>query len=244
MVPGWTTVTIPAFFTDRFHLQSLVNSFYLGVGVTLLTLIVAYPAALFMARLRGRAMFFVVGLAVFSPILVSIVVRAYGWQLLLSNNGVINYVLLGLGLTEQPVRMMFNWTGVIISMVHIELPFMLFPILTVLLQLPEQLVEAARDLGASSYAAWRRVILPLSLPGVLSGCQIVFTTAISAFASPTILGGGRVQVMPVTIYQNIVSLDWPMGAVQSVVLLAFSLVLVVLFTSLLRVRTAWSGTGR
>jgi putative spermidine/putrescine transport system permease protein len=150
--------------------------------------------------------------------------------LLLSTNGVVNFVLTSLGFVDRPIRLMFNWFGVIVSMIHVEIPFMFFPILTVLLQIPPHLREAAKDLGASDLAVWRRVVLPLSLPGVLAGSQIVFTTAISAFASPTILGGGRVQVMPVAIYQNILGLNWPLGAVQSVTLLLLSLILVAVFT--------------
>ncbi len=239
--PEWSLVTFATFLTDFFHYQTLLNSAYLGLVVTALTLLVAYPAAIIMIRVRGTPLFYFMAFAVFSPVLVSVIVRAYGWQLLLSNNGVVNYTLSALGLIDRPIRLMFNWTGVIISMVHIQLPFMLFPILTVLMQLPRNLVEAAQDLGATQWQVLRRVIIPLSLPGILAGCQIVFTTGISAFASPTILGGGRVRVMPVAIYQNIVSLNWPMGAVQSILLLGFSLVLVLIFTRLLRVRNAWWG---
>ncbi len=242
--PGWTLDTFVQFLTDSFHYQTLLNSAYLGLVVTALTLLFAYPAALIMIRLRGTVMFYIIAFAVFSPALVSVIVRAYGWQLLLSNNGVVNYALTGLSLTDGPVRLVFNWLGVIISMIHIQLPFMLFPILTVLMQLPRGLVEAAQDLGANQWQVLTRVVFPLSLPGVLAGCQIVFTTGISAFASPTILGGGRVRVMPVTIYQNILSLNWPMGAVQSILLLGFSLVLVVVFTRLLRVGNAWTGEVR
>jgi len=166
-------------------------------------------------------------------VLVSIIVRAYGWQLLLANNGVVNALLREFGLAERPLRLMFNWFGVIVSMIHVELPFMLFPILIVLMQIPAALKEAAQDLGATPFQTWRRAVLPLSVPGILSGCQIVFTTAISAFASPTILGGGRVRVMPVTIYQNIVGLNWPMGAAQSILLLLFSLLTVALFSRIL-----------
>lgn len=238
--PEWSLVTFVSFLSDGFHRQTLFNSAYLGLVVTILTLLMAYPAAIIMVRFRGTPMFFIMAFAVFSPVLVSVIVRAYGWQLLLSNNGVVNYVLTSLGLIDRPVRLMFNWTGVIISMIHIQLPFMLFPILTVLMQIPGSVVEAAHDLGATRMQVLRRVIIPLSLPGVLAGCQIVFTTGISAFASPTILGGGRVRVMPVAIYNDIVGLNWPMGAVQSIVLLGFSLVLVLIFTRLLKVRNAWS----
>ena len=226
----WTLTTAASYLGDPFHRITLLNSIILGVVVTALTLIFAYPAALYMAAHRGSRRFAIVGLIVFSPILVSIIVRAYGWQLLLSTNGVVNFALTSLGFVDRPIRLMFNWFGVIVSMIHVEIPFMFFPILTVLMQIPPHLREAAKDLGASDLAVWRRVVLPLSLPGVLAGSQIVFTTAISAFASPTILGGGRVQVMPVAIYQNILGLNWPLGAVQSVTLLLLSLILVAVFT--------------
>lgn len=242
--PQWNLSTFVKFATDFFYFETLLNSAYLGVVTTVLSLLLAYPAALIMIRLRGTPMFYVLAFAVFSPVLVSVIVRAYGWQLLLSNNGVVNYLLSSLGLVDRPVRLMFNWTGVIISMVHIQLPFMLFPILTVLMQLPRGLIEAAQDLGATYWQVLWRVIIPLSLPGILAGSQIVFTTGISAFASPTILGGGRVRVMPVAIYQNIVGLNWPMGAVQSILLLLFSLVIVLIFSRVLRVRGAWSGEGQ
>jgi putative spermidine/putrescine transport system permease protein len=237
--PDWSLATLAAFVTDPFQLETLLNSLALGAIVTLLTLVFAYPVALFMAERRGSLVFAALALIVFSPVLVSIVVRAYGWQLLLANNGVANAVLRDLGLIDRPARLMFNWFGVIVSMVHVELPFMLFPILTVLLQIPNALKEAAQDLGASEFETWRRAVLPLSLPGILSGCQIVFTTAISAFASPTILGGGRVRVMPVSIYQNILSLNWPLGAVQSIMLLLFSLASVTLFSRILGRSSRW-----
>lgn len=229
----WTLATLNAFLTDPFHLETLYNSFYLAAIVTIICLLIAYPIALVMIRRRGTVLFTFLGIVIFSPVLVSIIVRAYGWQLLLANNGVVNSILLELGLVDRPVRLMFNWLGVIVSMVHVELPFMLFPLLTVLMQLPRGLVEAGHDLGATEFQVWRRIVLPLSLPGVLAGCQVVFSTAISAFASPTVLGGGRVRVMPVTIYQSVVELDWPMGAAQSIVLLLFSLVLVAVFSRLL-----------
>jgi putative spermidine/putrescine transport system permease protein len=232
----WTPATFAAFVTDPFHLATLLNSAVLGALVTLITLAMAYPVALMMSNWRGSVLFAVLALVVFSPVLVSIIVRAYGWQLLLTNDGVVNYILRDLGLIDRPLRLMFNWTGVIIAIVHVELPFMIFPILTVLMQLPRSLGDAARDLGAGEIEAWRRVTLPLSAPGILAGCQIVFTMAISAFASPTILGGGRVRVMPVTIYQNIIGLNWPMAAVQSILLLACSLLLVALFSRLLSAR--------
>ncbi len=243
IVPGWTLATYAKFLRDPFYWQTVGNSLRLAMLVTALTLLAAYPAAFMMARMPQSSLRLVIGLAVFSPLLVSIVVRAYGWLLVLSETGVVNFVITRLGITQEPVRLIFNWTGVVISMVHIEMPFMFFPILTVLLQLPKNIEEAAQDLGADGLQTWRRVILPLSLPGVLAGCQIVFTTSLSAFASPTLLGGGRVRVLPVMIYQNIVGLNWPMGAVQSVVLLVLSLILVAVFSRVLQAPISRTGRG-
>jgi putative spermidine/putrescine transport system permease protein len=161
----------------------------------------------------------------------------------LSDTGVVNWALVSLGIVEQPVRLIFNWTGTVIAMVHIEMPFMVFPILSVLMQQPPVLREAAQDLGAGTFQTWLRVTLPLSLPGVLAGCQIVFATSISAFASPTILGGGRVRVLPVSIYGSIQGLEWAVGAVQAVMLLAMSLLLVAFFTRALRTRARFGGAG-
>lgn len=226
---------------DAYYWQLARNSFTLGALVTGITLAIAYPAALVMAEARGTRLFAVIAIAVFSPLLTSVIIRSYGWLYVLSDAGVVNWVLVALGVTDAPVRLIFNWTGTVIAMVHLEMPFMMFPILSVLLQQPPVLREAAQDLGADSFQTWRRVVLPLSLPGVLAGSQIVFATSISAFASPTILGGGRVRVLPVSIYGSIQGLEWPIGSVQAVMLLALSLVLVSVFTRALRTRARFSG---
>ncbi|MBI2200694.1 MAG: ABC transporter permease [Armatimonadetes bacterium] len=242
--PGWTTATVEKFVTDPFYWGFVLNSFILGAAVTVITLLAAYPAALIMVHLCGTRLFWITAVAVFSPLLTSIIVRSYGWLFVLSDSGVVNWLLMTLGLSARPVRLIFNWTGTIVAMVHIEMPFMLFPILSVLMQLPKDVKESAQDLGANAFQCWARVVLPLSLPGVLAGCQVVFTTSISAFASPTILGGGRVRVLPVAIYSNIQGLNWPLGAVESLMLLALSLLLVTVFTRLMRTRGLWAGGGR
>lgn len=228
---------------DAYYWRLAYNSLWLGFVVTLLTLAMAYPAALVMAAVRGTRLFPVIAVALFSPLLTSVIVRSYGWLYVLSDSGVVNWVLLATGLAEEPVRLIFNWTGTVVAMVHLEMPFMALPILSVLLQQPPVLRDAAQDLGANPFQAWWRVTLPLSLPGVLAGCQIVFATSISAFASPTILGGGRVRVLPVSIYGSIQGLEWPVGAVQAVMLLAISLLLVGVFSRALRTRARYGGAG-
>jgi putative spermidine/putrescine transport system permease protein len=211
--------------------------------VTGTTLLLAYPAALVMVAVRGTPLFPLIAVAIFSPLLTSVIIRSYGWLYVLSDAGVVNWLLLATGLADAPVRLIFNWFGTVVAMVHIEMPFMTFPILSVLMQQPPVLREAAQDLGANGFETWWRVVLPLSLPGVLAGCQIVFATSISAFASPAILGGGRVRVLPLSIYSSIQGLEWHVGAVQAVMLLGMSLLLVGLFSRLLRSRAMPHGAA-
>lgn len=237
---GATDVTAAKFaevLSDPYYWQLAGNSLTLAILTTVITLCIAVPAALVMVSFRGTAMFPIIAVAVFSPLLTSVIVRSYGWMYLLSDTGVVNYILLSLGIVEEPVQLIFNWTGTIIAMVHIEMPFMLFPILSVLLQLPPAVNEASRDLGANAFATWRRVTLPLSIPGILAGSQIVLSTSLSSFATPTILGGGRVQVLPISIYSSIEGITWPLGAVQAIMLLAISWLLVAFYTRVLRVRS-------
>ena len=236
--PDMSFDTIIRFATTPHYWMLVRNSVMLGAIVTITTLLLAYPAALVLASLRGTVWFPLFIIMIFSPLLTSVIVRSYGWMYLLSDGGFVNWLLMQLGITDAPVRMIYNWFGTVIAMVHLQVPFMMFPILTILMRLPPRVQDAARDLGANEWQTWLRVVRPLSLPGVLAGAQIVFSTSISAFASPTILGGGRVQVLPVSIYSSIQGLNWPMGAVQAVVLLSISLLLSAGFARLLRTRGA------
>ena len=173
-----------------------------------------------MRSARVRA---VLAVVLFCPLMISVVVRTYGWLILLANQGLVNTTLLRLGLIDEPVRLLFNMQGVVISLTHIMLPFAIFPIYSVLGKLDASLKEAARDLGAGPWATFWRVTLPLTLPGVASGGVICFTLVLSAFVTPQLLGGGRVQVLPLTVYNSTVEINWPEGAVTSVTLLALSI---------------------
>jgi putative spermidine/putrescine transport system permease protein len=211
------------FFTDSFYWDVVRNTLQLALGVTGVALLIGYPAAYALTKVRDQRLLVAAYIVIFSPLLVSVVVRAYGWLLLLSDTGVINTALLATGLVHEPIRMIYNNTGVIIALVHILLPFMIFPILSVLLQFDNAQREAANDLGANRVQTFIRVVLPLSLPGVIAGAQIVFTLAISAFVTPALLGGGKVQVLSRHIWFNVVDVNWPLAAVEAIVLLALAL---------------------
>src|SRR5437773_11484745 len=231
------------FFTDPFYWGVVAKTLQLALGVTAVALLVGYPTAYALTKLRSPKLLVAAYIIIFSPLLVSLVVRIYGWLLLLSDNGVINQALVALGVIAEPIRLIYNETGVVIALVHILLPFMIFPILSVLLQFDHALREAANDLGANRIQTFLRVVLPMSLPGVVAGCQIVFTLAISAFVTPELLGGGKVQVLSRAIWFNVVDVNWPLAAVQAVVLLALALAALAVFDVAARSLRAMRPTG-
>ena len=237
----WTLASWRRFFGDRFYWDILWRTAKLGFTVTVISLVIGYPVAYTLARISRRAILIPCYIVIFSPLLVSVVVRSYGWMLLLGRQGFVNDVLTSLPFIDSPVRLVFNNTGVVIALVHILMPFAIFPLLSVLTQLPPNLKEAAHDLGASRLQTFLRVVLPLSMPGVIAAAQIVFVLSISALVTPLLLGGGRVFVLSKLVYQNITELNWPLAAVQAFVLLGMALIILVLFSRLNRATYAARG---
>jgi putative spermidine/putrescine transport system permease protein len=241
--PVWPSLaTWIRFAGDSFNWGVLGSSIKLAAIVTVLTLLVAYPTASALVRLRNRMLAALAYVVLFSPLFISTVVRSYGWLLLLSDHGLVNSVLGAPPLFLGPYRLIYNETGVIIALVHILLPFAVLPLVSVFWLLPANLRESARDLGASPLQAFLKVTLPLSLPGIVSAGQIVFALAVSAFVTPAVLGGGRVLVLSWLVYDNIGQLDWPMAATQAMVLLAVAVLILAASTALNR--STYSGRRR
>ncbi|WP_164778492.1 ABC transporter permease [Mesorhizobium sp. M7A.F.Ca.US.006.01.1.1] len=205
------------FLTDPFSWTVISKTLWLAARVTFFCVLVGYPVAFALHQLRSPLLRGIAFTILFTPLLMSVIVRAYGWIVLLSNNGLVNsmFGLLGVG----PFRLVLNEFGATIAMVHVMLPFAVLPLLSSINQMPSGGVEAARDLGARPIQVFLRVVFPLTLPGVLSAIEIVFALAASAFVTPSILGGGRVLTLPRLVYDNIGSLDWSLAAVQSLTLL-------------------------
>ena len=237
---AFTLANYRAFITDLFFLQMLLRTCWLGFLVTLGCLVVGYPVAYCIARSasrwRGMALFLVI-----SPLLVSAIVRNIGWFPLLSESGLVNWALLKLGVIGSPLPLINNFTGVVIGLVHALLPFMILTLTTVIQRVDVDLEEAAANLGAGPLEVFRRVLLPLSLPGVVSGSLLVFTMAISAYTTPAILGGNRVLVMATYIAQQFRTvLNYPAGGTAAALLLVFAAVLTLLA---LQVRTREGGAA-
>lgn len=226
--------TYRRFLFDEYYHVIILDTLRLATFVTLLALAIGYPLAYAMWKINRPALQRWLGLLIFSPILVSVVVRSYGWTVLLADQGPVNWALRNLGLTSEPVPLVFNLTGVLIALTHVFLPFVVFPIFTAMTRLDPSLREAASDLGAGWWMRFRRITLPLTLPGVVAGAQICFVLSLGAFVTPALLGGGRVLVLPLQVYSATTEVNWPVAAVGGLVLLIAALLAVIGFNRLTR----------
>lgn len=236
----WTIANYWQVFADEYYREVVVRTLQLGFGVTLLCLLLGYPLALVMARASARLRFWLTMLVIF-PMLLNLVVRSFGWIVLLAPRGLLNNLLVDAGLIERPLKMMFNLTGVWIGMTHIFLPFMVLMLVPVIQAIPREVEEAAATLSASRARVFWSVTLPMSAPGILSGCILVYVLTISALVTPRMLGGPTYRVMATMIYDDFLqTLDWPAGAAMAFVLTAMTLVIVAVSS---RVMRRWGGQG-
>jgi putative spermidine/putrescine transport system permease protein len=228
------------FFTDSFSLGVLLGTLRLGAQVTLICLIFGYPLAWFIMRAPRWAQGALL-LVIMLPLLTSVVVRTFAWIVILGRQGVINNALLQLGLAEAPLRLLYTETGVSVALAQIMMPLMVLPLLTSFRQLDPMLSEASTALGASDWRTFFHVILPLTLPGAVAGCMLVYAGAVTAFVTQTVVGGGRLIYMPLYIYQQAISLNnWAFAAAISVVLLGTVLVVVWSFNALGRATSGYA----
>lgn len=226
LVKGFTLATWREVLTDPFYRELVLNSVGVSLLITLLVLLLSYPIALYLHRCRGLRRTILLVLVI-SPLLLSVVVRTYGWIAILAENGLVNRLLAAAG-GLGPARLIYNLPGVVIGLTEILMPYMVLALLAGFGRLDRRAEEAAATLGAPPWTVFRRVILPLSLPGILLGCLLCFVLAISSFITPKLLGGGRVFLLATEIYdQAIVTLNWPVAAALSgVILLLFGIALV------------------
>jgi putative spermidine/putrescine transport system permease protein len=221
------------FFTDSYYLHSLWLTIKVSLYTVIVSLLLGYPVALTMAkcspRIRG-----LLTLLVASPLLISIVVRNFGWYLLLLPNGTVNQLLIDLGITESPLKLLFSEAGVVIGLSNAYMPFMILSIATSLYNIDPSLEKAAAILGASPFRSFLSITLPLSLPGIVSGIVLVFSMSMSAYVTPALMGGANVPMLPVVAYDQIIHLlRWTYGSAVSYVLLGITLAIVTIFTRMM-----------
>lgn len=225
-------------FTDSFYLGTIENTLKLGAIVTALTILLGYPVAYSLARSRSKRAW-VLRLILVGPLLVSVVIRTYGWLVLLSGTGLVNQALLTLGVVREPVKFIFDVKGIVLGMVEFTLPLMILTLIGVIENIPESLEEAALSLGANRFRVFYEVILPLSLSGILAGSMLVFALTVASFVTPMLLGGPALMLLSTMIYQQImVTLDWSFGATLSTVMLLLSLIIFFISTRLVSASSA------
>ena len=212
---------------DPLYLGVVANSLKVGLLVTLLALLIGYPTALAITRLspKWRTIALV---AVLLPFWTNFLVRTYAWILLFNNAGWINQALQGLGLIDEPIPMLYTEPAVVVGLLYMYLPLMILPLYSSLASRDPQLGEAATNLGASPFRVFRTVTLPLSLPGVLTGCVFVLVPAMSNFIIPELIGGGKTVLIGNLIRdQFLKARDWPFGSTLALVLTISLVVLLV-----------------
>jgi putative spermidine/putrescine transport system permease protein len=232
--PHWTTANFVQIATDPVFALVLWITVRISLIVTIATLLLGYPVAYLLARLQpSRANLLLI--IVLVPFWSSILVRSYAWMVLLGRDGIINQLLLSLGLIRTPLRLLYTTLAVYVAMIHVLLPFMILPLYASLRAIDANLLRAAASLGARPAAAFRQIILPLSLPGISAGCLLVFILALGFYITPALVGGPRDLTMAVLIQQQIDQLDWPLGSALAVVLLTAALGTFAIFTRMLQI---------
>jgi mannopine transport system permease protein len=232
--PGPTLVHYERIATVELYPTILLRTLRTALIVTLLCLVLGYPVAYLMARLRGWRLVVVAAL-VAVPLWTSVLVRSFVWTVLLQRNGLINQALIALGLTDEPVRMLYTEPAVWMAMVHILLPFTILPIYATLRGISPDLPKAAQSLGAGPGRAFSSVILPLSLPGVAAGSILVFILSLGFFITPALVGGPTSMMISTLIGQQVTqTFNWPFAAALSSVLLIVTLLIVIVFYRFIR----------
>jgi putative spermidine/putrescine transport system permease protein len=212
-------------FTKPLYIWAFIRTFIVGVSVGLIDVVLGYPLAYFLVRTRTKWKGLLIALAL-APLLASVVVRTYGWYVILNRFGVANDVLLGIGLIDERIAFMPSTGAIIIGLAHALLPYSVLTIMGSLQGINPNLEQAAMSLGASRTRTFLHVVLPLSLPGIAGGFILAFSIAISAYATPAILGGPATQVMATAIYGFMTQLlDWSIGAALAVILVVCAVLL-------------------
>ncbi|GED30333.1 ABC transporter permease [Brevibacillus centrosporus] len=224
------------FVQDPFYVQILWRTIRVSIWTVLATLVLGYPVAMYMAQATGK-MRGIVTMLILAPHLISVVIRNFGWVVVLGEKGWVNESLIALGIIEQPLRLLYNELGVVIGLTDSFIAYMVLALATSMYAIDPSLNKAASILGASRVRTFFSVTLPLSLPGIIAGTTLVFSLSMSAFVTPALMGGTSVKVMPVIAYEQIMAtLNWPLGAALAFLLLGSTIVLVTLYTKLIETK--------
>jgi spermidine/putrescine transport system permease protein len=216
-------------FFEPLYLNILLYTFLMAMAVTLLTFLLGYPLAYAIAR-SSRAWQKIGLLLVMIPFWINFLIRSYAWVIILRSRGLINSLLLGAGLIERPLTLLYNDSAVFLGLIYSMLPFMVLPVYVSIEQLDDRLLEAASDLGATPLRAFWKITLPLTLPGVSAGAILVFISTLGMFVVPDIMGGAKSALIGNLIQNQFLSArNWPFGSALSILLAFLSMLLICLY---------------
>ncbi|XOQ51797.1 MAG: hypothetical protein ACFWT7_00220 [Succiniclasticum sp.] len=229
------------FFKDKYFVKIFILSLKIAVEVSVFDIILAYPVAYFLARSKSKIASFVSGLS-YLPLLASSVVTSFGWMIILSDEGFLNHILLSFNIVSNPLKIMYTERGVLIALVQASLPFMVVSIRNVIFTIDRYFEDASATLGAKPFQTFFHVTLPLSFPGVAAGTLLVFVTAMSAFVTPALIGGGRVDTLAsVILRETQMNLNWSLASTISIIILVVTCIVLFVYNQLLE--SKWLGGG-
>ncbi|MBN8917156.1 MAG: ABC transporter permease [Rhizobiales bacterium] len=227
-----------AFLSDGLNLAVLRDTLLVGAKATLLCLLFGYPLAWLCTKVSARWQAVLIFLVVL-PIVTSVVVRTFAWIVILGRHGIVNEAILALGLSAQPLKLLFSETGVVIVLAQVQMPLMVLPLITTLQRIDPNLESASQALGAGAWRTFFKVTLPLSLPGIIAGTILTYTACVTAFVTQSLIGGSRLLFMPMMIFQQAMDLqNWPFAAAVSVIFMVSVLLIVAMLVALSRSRAA------
>ena len=239
--PHFTLEHYAHFFREPTYFLVLIETFKMAASVTVIALLLGYPVAYLLANAPPRVSSLLMIIVVL-PFLTAILVRTYAWMVILGRNGVVNQVLLHLGLISSPVKLMHNIIGVYVGMVQILLPFMILPLYSVMSGINKDYLKAAENLGANPIRVFLHVFLPLSLPGVGGGCLLVFIIGLGFYITPALLGGISDVMISMLIESQVNSLlNWGFASALAVILLVMTLILFYIYNRFFGVDRLMSG---
>ena len=225
---------------DGFGLTVLLDTLWLGVQVTALSLVLGFALAWTFLKMPGRLQPLVIFI-VMLPLLTSVVVRTFAWIVILGRQGIVNNFLMDFGLIEAPVKLLYTRLGLVVTLANVQLPLMVLPLITALQRIDMNLSDASASLGASEWQTFKKITVPLALPGVIAGCLLTFSAAITAFISQSLIGGGQMLFMSMYLYQQVSALsNFPFAAAISLTFLATVILCVSLFNMLGRLSRGYA----
>jgi putative spermidine/putrescine transport system permease protein len=230
---GWLA-SYTAFFESRFRRTVLWRTLEIATLTTVVSVFVGFFTAYVVARAHPRLKSILIIAAVF-PLLTGVIVRSFAWLILLGRNGLVNGTLIWLGITDEPIAMLYTQWSVVLAMVYLFVPLMVLTLVGVLETIPNDVIEAASSLGATPAATFRQVIFPLAVPGIIVGAVLVFTGSFTAYATPALLGGDRQMMLGTLLHQQaMVNLNWDSASTVAAIMVVVTVAVVLLMTRIAR----------